>query len=242
VEKYNIKSEKEMDILAALSKAVDETPFSNIDVLQNFGVYTPRQTIARFLNRYEIYKKIIDVHGSILEFGVYKGGGTFSWFHFASIMEPYNINRRIYAFDTFEGFPEASDKDAGIYQKNDLSDASYDEMIKMADFQQKNIAVSHVPRLSFIKGDICVTLPKFLNDNPQLMAALVYIDVDIYKPTKTILQSMIKRVPKGGIIAFDEVNDPLGKGEGIALLEELDINNYMIKRNYFDSNPCYLVI
>ncbi len=237
-----MKSEKEIDLFTALSYAVAESPFSGIDIMQNFGVYTPRQTIARFLNRYEIYKRILEVHGSILEFGVYQGGSAFGWLHFASIMEPYNTNRRIYGFDTFEGFPEVSDKDYDGYKKHDLKDASHKEMEKMAALHQVNIAVSHFKRLQFVKGDIVKTLPRFLDENPHLIAALVYIDVDIYKPTKTILQSIVKRMPKGGILAFDELNDPWGKGETVALLEEMDINGREIRRHHFDSNPCYLVI
>jgi hypothetical protein len=239
---YNIKSQKELDLLDNLSSAAKNSPFSMKDILHNFTVYTSRQTIARFLNRYEMYKQIINIHGSILEFGVYKGCGAFAWQHFASIIEPYNINRKIYAFDTFEGFPEISEKDPDFYRKNDLNDASYQEMVQLVAIHQENMPLSHISHMTFIKGDICQTLPSFLEENPQLIAALVYVDVDIYKPTKTILQCLLKRIPKGGIIAFDELNDIKAKGETVALLEELDISKYEIKRNSFDSNPCYLIM
>jgi hypothetical protein len=189
-----------------------------------------------------MFKKILDVHGSILEFGVYKGVGAFSWLHCSSILEPYNISRKIYGFDTFSGFPDISEKDSPTNSKGDLGDSSYDELVKAATIHQENIAVTHVPRVEFIRGDICETLPAFLKTNPHVIAALVYIDVDIYKPTKTILEMIVKRVPKGGIIAFDELNDERDHGESIALLEEININNHQIRRNYFDSFPCYMVI
>jgi len=237
-----IKTEKELSTFDKLGKCAEESPFSMVDILNNFSVYTPRQTVARFLNRYEMFKKILDVHGSILEFGVYKGAGAFSWLHYSSILEPYNISRKIYGFDTFTGFPDISEKDPSTHSKGDLGDASYDELVKAATIHQENIAVTHVPRMEFIRGDICETLPAFLKKNPHVIAALVYIDVDIYKPTKTILEMIVKRVPKGGIIAFDELNDERDHGESIALLEEININNHQIRRNYFDSFPCYMVI
>jgi len=237
-----IKTETELTTFDRLAKCAEESPFSMVDILNNFSVYTPRQTVARFLNRYEMFKKILNVHGSILEFGVYKGVGAFSWLHCSSILEPYNISRKIYGFDTFSGFPDISEKDSPTNSKGDLGDSSYDELVKAATIHQENIAVTHVPRVEFIRGDICETLPAFLKTNPHVIAALVYIDVDIYKPTKTILEMIVKRVPKGGIIAFDELNDERDHGESIALLEEMNINNHQIRRNYFDSFPCYMVI
>ena len=236
------KSQKEISVFAKLAKGVEDTPFALTDVIMNFSVYTPRQAVARFLNRYEMFKKVVDIHGSILEFGVYKGAGLFSWLHFSSILEPYNINRKIYGFDTFKGFPVISKKDSRCLVKGDLGDASYAELVKMSKVHQENIAVSHFHRMEIIKGDINKTLPALLKNNPQLIAALVYIDVDLYKPTRSILKMMLKRVPKGGIIAFDELNDKNAAGETAALLEEMNINHYKIRRNHFDSLPCYIVM
>ncbi len=240
--KDSLKNTSEKDFFNELSKNIERSPFSAVDILRNFGVYAPRQAIARFLNRYEIYKQITHIHGSVLEFGVYQGAGAFSWFHFATVLEPYNISRKIFAFDTFEGFPETTTKDSSSLFKGDLRDTFYDELVKMASLQLQNIPLNHIPRLEFVKGDICKTLPAFLKENPYLIAALIYIDVDVYKPTKAILQQLLKHIPKGGIIAFDEINDKEAKGETIALLEEMDINKFQIRRHSFDSFPCYLVI
>ena len=237
-----IRTDKEQNIFDRLGKCAVDGPFSMTEVLTNFSVYAPRQTIARFLNRYEMFKKILDVHGSIIEFGVYKGAGAFSWLHFSSVLEPYNIRRKIIGFDTFAGFPGISEKDSPTNAKGDLGDTSYDELVKIANIQQENIAVPHVPRMELIKGDICETLPSFLKKNPHVIAALVYMDVDIYKPTKAILEMIVKRVPKGGIIAFDQLNDERDHGETVALLEQININNHQLRRNYFDSFPCYMVM
>ena len=237
-----IKTDMELSIFERLGKSAEEGPFSMVDILNNFSVYTPRQTVARFLNRYEMFKKVLDVHGSILEFGVYKGAGLFSWGHFSSIMEPYNISRKIFGFDTFAGFPGISERDSPTNAEGDLGDTSYEELNNAAKIHQENIAVSHIPRLDLIKGDICETLPDFLEKNPHVIAALVYIDVDIYRPTKAILEMIIRRVPKGGIIAFDELNDERDHGETVALLEQIDINQHQIRRHSFDSFPCYMIM
>ena len=48
---------------------------SNIDKLLNFTKYVPRQALTKFISKYEIFKKVLNVQGSIFECGVYLGGG-----------------------------------------------------------------------------------------------------------------------------------------------------------------------
>ena len=47
-------------------------------------------------------------------------------------------------------------------------------------------------------------------------------------------------MPKGSIIAFDDLGAKEGPGETLAMLEELNIRNRQIKRNKFDSFLCYV--
>ena len=60
---------------------------------------------AKFLTKYELFKQILNVNGSIVEAGVLHGGGTLAWAKLSSILEPTNHTRKIIGFDTFEGFP-----------------------------------------------------------------------------------------------------------------------------------------
>ena len=43
--------------------------------LENFQKYVRRQTIARFLVQYELFKMQLQVKGSVVECGVHHGGG-----------------------------------------------------------------------------------------------------------------------------------------------------------------------
>src|SRR5438477_13070440 len=94
----------------ALETFFKESAGSNTEKLENFPKYVPRQNLARFLARYEIFKQIKDVQGSIVECGVLFGGGLMSFAQLSAILEPYNFQRRIVGFDTFEGFPEFSEE------------------------------------------------------------------------------------------------------------------------------------
>ena len=57
-----------------------------------------------------------------------------------------------------------------------------------------------------IKGDATKTIPKFVKENPYLIIALLYLDFDIYEPTKVALEHLLQLVPKGGIVGLDEIN------------------------------------
>jgi hypothetical protein len=79
--------------------------------IQNFPKYARRQPLKRFLSMYEIFKLALPVKGSVVECGVYQGFSLMSWAKLSTILEPENLTRRIYRFDTFQGFTSISDKD-----------------------------------------------------------------------------------------------------------------------------------
>ena len=72
--------------------------------LENFPKYVSRQTTARYLALYEIFKLIENVQGDIIEGGVNWGGGLMWFSQLSTVMEPINFQRRIIGFDTFEGY------------------------------------------------------------------------------------------------------------------------------------------
>jgi len=121
---------------------------NNIDdksaIANNFSKYSRRQEITRFIARYEMFKMVQQVQGSIVECGVYSGQGLFSWAHFSSILEPVGgAFRKIYGFDTFDGFPSVHEKDLlGSSNLNwkpgDLKCNSYEELINAINVFDKN--------------------------------------------------------------------------------------------------------
>ena len=59
--------------------------------------------ISKFVYHYEIYKKIIDIPGDILEFGVFKGASFSKLLAFRKILENQD-SRKIVGFDDFGSF------------------------------------------------------------------------------------------------------------------------------------------
>src|SRR5581483_7890752 len=86
--------------------------------LDDFPKYARRVPLKRFLALYEIFKRILPVKGSIVELGVFRGFGLMSWAKLSAILEPENLTRRIYGFDTFQGFPNLANQDASANPKS----------------------------------------------------------------------------------------------------------------------------
>ena len=114
----------------------DSNPGSWESKMENFPKYVKRQNLTRFLVLYEIFNKILNVKGSIVECGVNQGYGVMSWAKLSAILEPVNLTRRVYGFDTFEGFPELSDKDqssaSNHVKKGDLVANTFSEINGLA--------------------------------------------------------------------------------------------------------------
>jgi len=100
----NKNSAANLDYYSQLTQFFDQDTASTLLKLRSFGVYAPRQVVTDFLVRYELFKMVVDIPGSIFELGVFNGQGLFSYAHFSTIIEPNNISRRIFGFDTFGGF------------------------------------------------------------------------------------------------------------------------------------------
>ncbi|WP_417620889.1 class I SAM-dependent methyltransferase [Parasphingorhabdus sp.] len=215
-----------------------QSPESWETKMENFPKYVRRQNLTRFLALYEIFKLIKPVKGSIVECGVNHGFGTMSWAKFSAILEPVNLTRRIYGFDTFEGFPSVSESDksqhSGHVKKGDLAADVLGELTSLVDIYDSSRFLGHVNKVNFIKGDATNTIPDFIEKNPHLVVSLLFLDFDLYEPTKVALEHFLPRMPKGAVLAFDELDNPLWPGETLAMLETHAQRRLRIERLDFD--------
>lgn len=215
--------------------------------IEGFAKYASRRALARFLFKYELFKKIVNVHGSIVECGVYNGAGLLAWAKLSSILEPVNYTRKIIGFDTFSGFPSVSSNDTDSGKANDLivgghSGSTKSNILEAVEIYDANRALSHIPKIELVEGDICVTAKSYLNNNPHLVVSLLYLDFDLYEPTKIAIQNFLPRMPKGSVICFDELSLELYPGETIAVHETMGINNLRLQRSYFEPRVSYAII
>lgn len=133
----------------------------------------------------EIYSKIEEMDGSIVECGVGHGN---SLTMFTRLRRNEGISRRVFGFDTFSGFP--------------YSDESVLNKKKLFEFKDVSIRKTRErvgPNAELIEGTFEKTLPNFKEE-----IALLFIDADLYQSHKTVLDNLYEKVVSGGIIAFDD--------------------------------------
>ena len=231
------RTQTENEVGQAIEKLFEGNGDSVEVRLENFPKYVRRQHLKRFLAMYEVFKRVLPVKGSIVECGVFRGFGLMSWAKLSTILEPENLTRRIYGFDTFAGFPSVSDQDQkgkGRGKVGDLEAGSYDELQALIKEYDRDRFLGHIPKVELVKGDIAKTAPQFVKEHPHLVVSLLFIDCDLFEPTKAALEAFVPRMPKGAIIAFDELDNPIWPGETLAVLESLGLNRLRLQRMEWD--------
>jgi hypothetical protein len=78
--------------------------------------------------------------------------------------------------------------------------------------------------------------------HPHLVVSLLFLDFDLYEPTKVAIETFLPRIPRGGIIAFDELDNPIWPGETLALLETIGIGKLKLQRLEWDPYISYAIL
>lgn len=155
---------------------------------------------ARMLIMLDIIKGIIEeqVEGDLLECGVYKGGSALAM---GQLLKNMNSNKKLYAIDTFEGFPfhsreDYTSDDRLFVKKGLLSDTSYEE-------------VKRVLRKKRVESNVVLLRGKFSDVFPNLRKkkfCFALVDCDLYKSYLECIKFIKPRLSKGGGMLFDDYN------------------------------------
>jgi hypothetical protein len=202
------------------------------------GFYLTCETsrIGKLLNHLEIYKKILELPGDILEFGVYKGTSLVRLLSFRNLLENEN-SRKVYGFDIFGKFPDALELESDRqFVQNFENAGGYGISKKELEIHLENKSFKNY---ELVEGDILKTIPEFLANNPSGKISLLHIDVDVYEPTKVILENLWNRVVKGGIVMLDDYGTV--EGETKAVDEFFKDKNLVVNKPKFNYIPSYII-
>lgn len=240
-----LRTDAEAQVGPNLVRAFESSADTVEHRLEAFPRYARRKTITRFITLYELFKLALPVKGSIVECGVLRGFGLMTWAHLSAVLEPANLTRRIYGFDSFAGFPEVGPKDENARKtaaRGELRADSFDELSRIIEIYDQDRFLGHVDKVQLVRGDIVKTMPRFIEQNPHLMVSLLFMDLDLYEPTRAVLEHLVPRMPKGAILVFDELDNPIWPGETCAVLDTLGINRLELRRFEWDPYMGYAVL
>jgi len=216
-----------MDHRELLERLYSSSNLSTDAMLRNFPVYAPRFHLARFLAHVELFKKVADLPGVIVDLGVFQGASVFTWAKLCEIFCPADVRKVVYGFDTFEGFPGVTDEDGGENQEKQRKHGGFDagggmlaELELARDAFDADRHFNKIPKIEFVKGDVAQTIPEFVKEKGNgLRVALLNLDADLYAPTKVALENFVPLMVKGGVILADEYGDVNYGGETQAIDE-----------------------
>lgn len=214
---------------------------SSLEKMIDFPKYAPTEALRQFISRYELIKLIQHVPGDIIECGVCGGRGLFSFLQSHLLLEPLYYHREVVGFDTFSGFTSLTEHDnVTVNKESDFSFSNEEELINLGKIHTEQQFIE-TNKIKLVKGDATKTIPEYITNNPHTLVSLLYLDFDIYQPTKVALEHFLPRMTKGSIIAFDEIHHKRFPGETIALLEKCNINKIELK-NILHSNINYFIL
>ena len=210
---YSIKKYKK------LTKIIHKYKFNNFELISNYGLFCGDTNLFKTLTIKQIIDRIENVKGDIIEFGVWKGNTSFL---IKKIIDIFKIKKKLYLFDHFEGllhFDKVDKSKKTVYGKYQGNKKIIKDLINF--FRFKNISIIDMNAMELSK--------KTFNKKKFSLAIL---DVDLYQPTKKILEAINPYMQKNSLIVFDEANDKLWPGETKALNEFLKINKKSYLKEY----------
>lgn len=247
-------SDNEIAAYQDLEQYLRSSPIGPGLLLQNIGLFLTRPSLARILFMHDLYLKIINVPGCIMEFGCEFGQNLALFTSFRTIYEPQNMGRKVIGFDTFEGYTAPSPQDGALMADGTLmadivsrhfgaTGGNYDALLDRILACHNALGPrAHVRKHELIKGDVTVTLPAYLERNPETLIALAYFDMGLYEPTRKCLELIRDRVAKGSIIGLDHLAMNDLPGDSLAVREVLGYRNCAFVRDPRVPYQSYVVI
>ncbi len=204
------------------------------------GLKMTNNRIARFLYFKRVFDMARDIDGDIVECGVGKGE---SLLMFAFLVKDEMKGRKLWGFDSFEGFPEPTVQDKSIrnLKKGDYGNTSINDILNL--FIKSGLDKEFVrSQVTLVKGLLNESLVKYTGTS----IALLHLDVDLYDSYLTALKELYPKVVRGGVVLFDEymatdehlhfpgaqkaINEYLGENKSLISRDKITGKYYLIKK------------
>ena len=177
------------------------------DYFNGFILSGDSKVFGKLLARFLLMNRVKDIPGDIVECGVFKGTGVVSFLKIKKFLCP-NSHKKVIGFDFF-------DTNDLLSSLTEQDKEAMSVLFKSRNFEHEEGFVSYLKdsissygfldhEFDLVKGDISYSLKEYLSDKPGLKISLLYIDLDVERPTYDVLSATWDRMSKGGIVVFDE--------------------------------------
>ncbi len=213
-------------------------PGSIFDHENAFYLGAPAGRIGKLLAHFEMFSLVADCAGAVVECGVFKGASFARLAAFRQLIGDPS-SQPLVGFDTFGTFPAtslAADQDRLTQFIAEAGDTSIGAAQLRLLLEEKGQGTG----LELVEGDICDTVPSWVEANPDTPIALLHVDVDIYEPSRVIFEHLWPRLVPGGVMILDDYGR--WEGETLAFQEHFGASPPRIQRMpYIADTPVYVV-
>ena len=235
INKFDFKIEHKNSWYKRQEHYVAEMPINELDLIKKIGDYSMSTPTNHWAIIQSIkYIKNENIDGDIIESGVFKGGNLIL---FKKMIDELSLNKKIYAYDPFEGMPNPGkyDKDlkdvdaSSIYDKKKSEEISWN--FSSLEEVKKNISKFKIDTnkdFFFIKGKVENTLR--INSNLPNKISLLRLDTDFYNSTKIELEILYPKLVKGGVLIIDDYGHWKGSKKAVDEYFKLDTNFHWFHR------------
>jgi len=218
-----------------LVEMFEKSPLPMEERLFNIGMYTRSSVLVKFLVMNDIYLRIKDIPGQLIEFGTWWGQNLVLLENLRAIHEPFNKQRVIIGFDTFDGYTSLSEKDKAsqVWEEDSYSTGvDYIGYLReLLEVHEGSNVLGHLKGChKLIVGNVETTAPQYFSDHPETMVSFAYFDMALYKPTRAALSAIKPHLISGSVLLMDELTWVESPGEAIAFKEIFNPNEVRIEK------------
>jgi hypothetical protein len=162
------------------------------------GASMPYSRLPKFLYLNRMFDLVRDMEGDVVECGVGRGN---SFIMFAFLIQDEMRGRKLWGFDSFEGFQEPDEKDQSIRRakRGDYGDTSIVALQTL--LHNSGLSKEFVKsQITIVGGFFEESLSKYRGEK----VALLHIDADLYDSYTQVLETLYPKVTRGGVVMFDE--------------------------------------
>lgn len=178
------------------------------DNFNNFIISDDRRVFNKLVARTLIYDSVKDIPGDIVECGIFKGSGLFTFLKLKKVMNP-NSAKKVVGFDYFDTdnlIKNISGNQDKVAMETLFRGRNFTHNESSKIEMEKKIIENGFSKHDFelVEGDITITSREYVKKNPGFKISLLYMDLDLEEPTYQTLNNFWENITIGGIIVFDE--------------------------------------
>jgi len=185
-----------------------ENPQGFYDNFNGFILNKDRRIFNKLIARTLLYNEVKNIPGDIVECGVFKGTGLYTFLKLKYVLNP-NSSKKVVGFDFFdtkallESITNVEEKEImGVL----FLGREFNHDNAYCEYLNKKILDDGFTSQDFelIRGDVSITTKEYSDSNVGFKISLLYMDVDLETPTYNTLNNLWDNISKGGVVVFDE--------------------------------------